>query len=163
MNFDPQLILLARQIAGKHGLNDALVCAIVEQESSWNPTATRYEPRFYQVYIEKLITPLSLSQDEATQRATSWGLMQLMGQVARELGFTDPIPTLCDPATGLDWGCKFFAQKLLKANGDAYAALQRWNGGGNPNYAPQVISRMDKYIQPLDNSEAVQDAANGEN
>lgn len=146
---DNSLITLARQIAGKHGLNDALVCAICEQESAWNPTAKRYEPAFYKHYVSPLIYSIGISDEEATDRSTSWGLMQLMGQVARELGFTEPISTLCDPATGLDWGCKFFAQKLLKAGGDAFAALQRWNGGANSSYAGQVIARMDKYVLPL--------------
>ena len=159
MNFDPQLIFLARQIAGKHGLNDALVCAIVEQESSWRPESTRYEPAFYEHYI----VPLSLPVDSGKQRATSYGLMQTMLQSVVEIGYTGDGPSLCDPATGLDWGCRLFAKKLLRADGDAYKALLYWNGGANTLYPGQVIARMDKYVQPLDNHDAVQDAAAGEN
>ena len=145
MNFDPQLINLARQIAGKHGLNDALVCAIVEQESGWNPNATRYEPAFYAHYI----VPLNLQQPEARDRATSWGLMQTMYQSVVEIGFTDIANKLCDPATGLDWGCRLFAKKMLRADADAYKALLYWNGGANTLYPGQVIARMDKYVLPI--------------
>lgn len=152
---DNSLITLARQIAGKHGLNDALVCAIVEQESTWEPWAIRAEPAFDAKYVQ----PLHKTPTEEWARSISWGLMQLMGEDAREMGFTGPIPSLCDPATGLDWGCKFFAQKLLKANGDAFAALLRWNGGGNPSYPGQVIARMDKYIVSLT---ATSDLATGD-
>jgi soluble lytic murein transglycosylase-like protein len=158
-----QFETLARNLAVKHGLNDALVCAVIEQESSWNPAAKRYEPAFYTHYIRPLMMSMGLTQEEATNRATSWGLMQIMGEVARELGYTDALPDLCDPATGIEWGCRKLAQCMVRANADAYRALQFWNGGGNPNYAPQVIARMDKYIEELvSNAEEVQDAAAGE-
>lgn len=71
--------------------------------------------------------------------------MQLMGQVARELGFNGHLASLCDPAVGLEWGCHYLANKLKDVNGDVHMALQRWNGGGNPNYADQVIARMKNY------------------
>jgi len=145
---DDGLVTLARQFAVKNGLSDALVCAVCEQESSWRPQATRYEPNFYRLYIEPIIVPLSLSQNEAIQRATSYGLMQVMGQTAREHGMVDPIPSMLDPAVGLYWGCKVLAYMMNRATGDAYRALEYYNGGGNPLYAGQVIGRMDKYVEP---------------
>jgi soluble lytic murein transglycosylase-like protein len=78
-------------------------------------------------------------------RATSWGLMQVMGQSARELGYREFIPELCDPASGLYWGCKIFTRKLECTGGDYQKALQLWNGGGNPNYAAEVMARAPKY------------------
>ena len=48
----PQLIALAHDAARSFSLWPELVCAIVEQESSWNPWALRYEPAFYARYIE---------------------------------------------------------------------------------------------------------------
>ena len=144
-----ELIPLARQIAVSNGLNDALVCAIIEQESAWNPEATRYEPAFYQHYIVPLIASQDLSQGEATGRATSWGLMQVMGQVAREHGMAGPFQELLTPAVGIHWGCIVFASKLKAASGDTYNALLRWNGGGNKEYPNQVTDRIDKYILPV--------------
>ncbi len=38
-----ELVALARTIALAHGLRPDLVCAIVEQESSWRTYAVRYE------------------------------------------------------------------------------------------------------------------------
>lgn len=138
------LISLARQVALAHGLDDALICAVCEQESGWNSQATRYEPAFYEHYI----VPMGLEEIEGRGRATSWGLMQVMGEVARELGFTGQFAELLEPQVGLDYGCKCFAQKLAKAQGDRYTALLQYNGGGNLNYAPQVINRMAKFINP---------------
>jgi soluble lytic murein transglycosylase-like protein len=36
----PEIIDLARRIASAHGLEPALVCAVIEQESAWNPWAS---------------------------------------------------------------------------------------------------------------------------
>lgn len=142
-----ELVTLARQFATKHGLNDSLVCAICEQESGWNPNATRYEPAFYTRYIQPMISDGRLTGDSTKDLATSWGLMQVMGETARESGYMGPCDQLLEPALGLEWGCRVFAKKLVAANGDAYNALLRWNGGGNPRYPQEVIDRMDKYVQ----------------
>jgi len=138
-----ELIVLAIQKAKEHGLSDTLVCAVCEQESSWNPWAIRFEYEFLMRYVVPLP---NLSPTERHARAFSWGLMQLMGQVAREHGFANTyLASLCDPATGLDWGCIHLAGRLKAAGGDVHAGLQLWNGGGNPNYADEVMARMKKY------------------
>ena len=146
------LIALARATAEAHQLDAALVCAICEQESAWNPWAICYEPAFYSHYISPQLSAGQISNTEAQARAFSWGLMQVMGQVAREHNFgTAPasasasLAQLCDPACGLEIGCTVFAAKLSAAHGDATRALQLWNGGGNPNYATEVLARVEKY------------------
>jgi len=83
-----ELIALAKQTAAAHHLDPALVCAVCEQESSWNPWALRYEPAFFAKYVAPLLTNGKVSATEAYARAFSWGLMQVMGQVAREHGST---------------------------------------------------------------------------
>jgi soluble lytic murein transglycosylase-like protein len=132
---------LARQIAQRHGLDPTLVCAIVEQESAWNPWAMRYEPAFRQRYV-----PGNLAATEATARAFSWGLMQVMGQVAREHGCRARyLSELCDPETALDIGCRVLSAKLDQAGGDLRRALLLWNGGGRPEYADEVLARVARY------------------
>src|SRR6202795_1782946 len=49
-----QLVLLARRAAAAQSLDPALVCAVVEQESAWNPWAMRYEPLFFAKYVASL-------------------------------------------------------------------------------------------------------------
>src|ERR1700735_2808441 len=82
-----QLVILAKQTARSHGLDPAVVCAICEQESAWNPWAIRYEPAFFAHYIAPQLGAGQISNTEAQARAFSWGLMQVMGQVAREHNF----------------------------------------------------------------------------
>jgi soluble lytic murein transglycosylase-like protein len=142
----PELIDLTRHIAAAHDLDPALVCAVVEQESAWNPWALRYEPAFLSRYVAPLYTAGKLTATEAYARSMSWGLMQVMGQVAREHGFDgDSLAELCDPVVGVDFGCRILAARLVRARGDANAALLAWNGGANSNYSAEVLARARNY------------------
>jgi soluble lytic murein transglycosylase-like protein len=138
----PDLLALARASAARHALDPALVCAVVEQESAWDAHAIRYEPGFRTRYV----APLGLPPTEEVARSISWGLMQVMGQVAREHGFSGKfLSALCDPAAGLDIGCAVLATKLSAAGGNLARSLELWNGGANADYAPQVLARIARY------------------
>jgi soluble lytic murein transglycosylase-like protein len=143
MNAD--LIVLAKQIAVDHGLDPVLVCAVVEQESGWLPSAIRYESAFFSKYIVPQYTANKITATEAHARAFSWGLMQLMGQVAREEGFAGHMVDLCQPAIGLDRGCVHLAKKLEEHGGDVTLGLLAWNGGSNQFYPQEVIARLERY------------------
>ncbi|HVB35384.1 MAG TPA: lytic transglycosylase domain-containing protein [Patescibacteria group bacterium] len=140
------LIELARKQARAAGLEPALVSAVCEQESAWNPWAIRYEPEFYLHYLLPLAVSGKLGgATEARARAFSWGLMQVMGETAREHGYGGHLAALCDPATGVEIGCRVLAAKLAAAQGDVRRALLAWNGGGDPGYPASVLARMRKY------------------
>ena len=136
------LIALASAIASQHALDPALVCAIIEQESSWDTHAIRYEPAFRSRYV----APLGLPPTEEIARSISWGLMQVMGQSAREHSFAGRfLSVLCDPLSGITAGCSVFTAKMSQASGDIRRALALWNGGSNPNYATEVLARVANY------------------
>ena len=142
MEIPSALTALAQDAAARHSLDLALVCAVIEQESAWDTHAMRYEPGFRLRYV----APLRLSASEEIARSISWGLLQVMGQVAREHEFTGMfLSELCDPATGIEMGCRVLSAKLGDAGGDLARGLQLWNGGSNPNYAAQVLARMSSY------------------
>lgn len=136
---------LARAIAGKYGLSPSLVCAVCQQESSWNQYAIRYEAAFFAKYVAPLFTNGKIDVTEAYARAFSWGLMQVMGEVAREFGFDGSLAVLTDPAANLDIGCKVLKHKLDRANGDVEKGLLSWNGGANKDYPTQVMARIPQY------------------
>ncbi len=137
---------LAKSIATKFSLDPALVCAVVEQESGWNPWAIRYEPAFFSKYVSPLYTNNQISASEAYARGISWGLMQVMGQVAREAGFDALfLSALCDPEQGISMGCKVLAKKFEKEKGDVGKALLAYNGGGDSTYAAKVLARRVHY------------------
>jgi len=133
---------LVTKWATKYGLDVAMVCALIEQESDWNQWAMRYEPAFYDHYISNMT---SLSATEMIARATSYGLMQIMGQTAREFGCTVRfLSQLCDPDTGIDIGCRKL-QKCFAVHGADESGLLAYNGGGNPEYGVQVLARVAHY------------------
>jgi len=45
---------MASRAAAAQSIEPALVCAVVEQESGWNPWAMRYEPLFFAKYVAPL-------------------------------------------------------------------------------------------------------------
>jgi len=143
-----EIVALAQRAAQAHALWPELVCAIVEQESAWNPWALRYEPAFYDKYIAPQIARGAIADvTESRARAFSWGLMQVMGQVAREHGFAAAsLASLCEPAIGLEVGCRVFAAKFAAAEGNVTRALLLWNGAGNRDYPAAVLARSGRYV-----------------
>ncbi|MBZ5501033.1 MAG: transglycosylase SLT domain-containing protein [Acidobacteriia bacterium] len=136
------LLALARAAAARHSLDPALVCAVVEQESSWDAHAIRYEPAFRARYV----APLALPPTEEIARSISWGLLQVMGQVAREHGFRGKfLSALCDPATGLDIGC----QGRPRATAGSVRSL--WSAAARRRFAaplPHFASTAAKQASP---------------
>lgn len=121
--FSTQIARAARQ----HGLPIPLVTALVDVESEGNPWAARYESAFFERYINRspidAIPPCSILT-EARLRATSLGLLQIMGAVARERGFDGVFLTaLCDPEIGLEFGCRHLGWLAQR-----YQATFGWEG-----------------------------------
>lgn len=135
----PRLALVT-PMARKYGLEPTLVAAVCEQESGWEPGAVRFEPAFLRRYIE----PMNLPLLEALDRATSWGLMQIMGQTAIEFGFAGDLNTLRTPELGVLYGCRKL-QKCFSIHGDAETSLLDYNGGGNAFYPAAVLARVRNY------------------
>ncbi|MFO1421197.1 MAG: lytic transglycosylase domain-containing protein [Candidatus Competibacteraceae bacterium] len=146
--------LAADRCARQHGLPIALVRAVIEVESDGNPCAVRYEPGFFDRYVRDLkispIYPCSL-QTERMARATSWGLMQIMGQKAREMGFAEPyLSRLCEPDFGLEYGCRFLAA-LAKLHRDRHG----WEGvaagynAGSPRKNPDGTWANQPYVDKI--------------
>lgn len=140
---------LVHTAARLYNLDPALICAVIEQESNWYIYAARYEPKFFTRYIKPLVDSGTIkTPTEAVNRAVSFGLMQVMGQVAREFGFKgQSLFELCDPAIGIDMGCKVLRAKIDSKGGDITAGLLAYNGGGMPEYADEVLARVSKYTE----------------
>jgi soluble lytic murein transglycosylase-like protein len=127
----------------KFGLDPKIVAAVCEQESEWNPFAIRFEPAFEARYIKPAL-PNAPTTLELT-KAMSFGLMQVMGEVAVELGWQGKFLTeLCDPDICVEYGCKKL-QRCFDVHGDADTSLLAYNGGGNSNYGAQVLARVKNY------------------
>lgn len=155
-------------------LDPDLVEAICLVESSGEQFAWNPEPRYrylWDVKRNKPFRPLSInetlgkfppqdfkaiagdSDQEWWGQQASWGLMQIMGAVARERGFRDPfLPALCDVETNLFWGCAHLGHVLEWANGDIHKAAAAWNAGtgGWLGTAGQAYAqKVDRQLQAI--------------
>jgi soluble lytic murein transglycosylase-like protein len=124
-----EITSLAESAAKKHNLPPRLVLAIVTVESAGKPGATRYEPAFFNRYIR----PQNLPEAEGKGRATSWGLMQIMGETARTLGFAGAFTSLLTPAIGLEWGCRYLSRLLDRYACESWECICRAYNGGPGN------------------------------
>jgi soluble lytic murein transglycosylase-like protein len=93
---------LIEAIASEHGIDPALVHAVVEAESNYQSTAK--------------------------SQVGARGLMQVMPSTARDLGVTSA-RTLFDPEANLEAGVKYLKQLLTRFNGDLSSALAAYNAG----------------------------------
>ena len=147
---NPELISLAKRMATDFDIDPVVFCALVETESNWNSWAARYEPGFKKRYIDPIESierwaPTSYAT-EREHRSTSFGLCQVMGQVARELGFTGvSLTELCDPRTGLYYGARRLKKALDRKHGDVSAALLDYNGGSDKEYPARVLAKVGNY------------------
>ncbi|MHC1792029.1 transglycosylase SLT domain-containing protein [Solidesulfovibrio sp.] len=149
-------------MAGSYQLPVVIVQAMVAHESAGGiPCAVRFEPDFYEQYLKGKTPnfrphPSCSWETERIQRATSWGLMQVMGETARCVGFRGWFPELCQPAVGLEWGCRYLrrlADKYL-TDGDWPTVMRAYNGGpGNRNkldspYPSKILEHIPGGVWP---------------
>lgn len=148
MMVKPEIRELIETAAALHGLDPDLVEAHVMTESSGNPQAVRFEPAFYDRYVR----PQGLTDiNEARGRATSFGLLQIMGQVARELGYKWPFSMLLQPETGLEWGCKKLAQCYKRyGKTDINAGIAAYNCG-TPKMKQDGKFQNQEYVDRVNN------------
>jgi len=122
-----QLIIKA---ARKHGINPQLVAALVKKESGFNSDAMRYEKGYRWLFDAPLYAhKLGITEaSEVLMQSCSWGLMQVMGAVAREAGFHYPLFKLTRPDLGIEFGCRHFARQFERYH-DLDKAIAAYNGG----------------------------------
>ncbi|MFA6358759.1 MAG: transglycosylase SLT domain-containing protein [Candidatus Omnitrophota bacterium] len=139
MKVKPELRKLIESKAAAYKLDPDLVEAHILTESSGKPDATRFEHHFYEHYV----LPLGLhDQNEARGRATSFGLLQIMGQVARELGYQGAWSGLMEPSTNLEYGCKKLAKCYKKYAPDLDAGIAAYNSGTPRKKGEEFINQI---------------------
>lgn len=141
-------------ICTTEGVNRDLVKAIVMTESAGNTWAVRFEPAWkYFTEVQSHATKSRVSfETERTCQAMSWGLMQVMGAVCRELNFDGNLTMLCQEDIGLKYGVKKLKTLLKKypIQNDAVAA---YNAGipkhqANGNYMNQhYVDKVNAFIK----------------
>lgn len=146
-----ELIYLVKTNAHLFGLEPALVASVVQQESNWEPLAMRYEPMYRWLWPspEAVVAPSGVSLiTERMQQKTSWGLMQVMGAVAREHGFQGRfLGALLDPDDGLHYGCRHLKGHIQRW-GSVEDGVSAYNAGrptatNKEHYTDKVMGRIE--------------------
>ncbi|MBI3483887.1 MAG: lytic transglycosylase domain-containing protein [Acidobacteria bacterium] len=124
-----ELERIVQETAARHRVDPALVRAVIDAESKWQPAAI--------------------------SRKGAQGLMQLTPGTAGELGVNNAF----DPAQNVDGGVRYLRKLLERYHGDLDKALAAYNAGpsavdrarGVPNYPETrayVQKVTDTYFQP---------------
>lgn len=119
--------------ANQFSIGPSVIFGIVWEETKGNTWNPRFEETYYEgkkFYVPSLTAHklgISLVTEQVMQ-SMSWGLMQILGVVARESGYLGPLPQLCDPAIGLYWGCNYF-DRLLVRHKSMDDAISSYNQG----------------------------------
>lgn len=121
---------LIERIAIEHGLDAALISAIVIKESGGNRYALQYQPDYPYTYrVAELSRTVGCSYStELHMQRTSWGLMQIMGGTARYLGFRGWFGELFEPETNLRYGARLLLN-LKKTYGLEADVISAYNQG----------------------------------
>lgn len=152
-----ELVSIADAMAVEYSLPSELVRAVIYQESRWQPQAIRVELTL----MKKLLTTpwedlpghkpkvVPSRCTERVARATSWGLMQVLGETARWACKFDGdwLSDLLQPEIGIRCGCIYLERCLSRAEGHdedelIRDALLHYNGGGNEDYDDEVLSHI---------------------
>jgi soluble lytic murein transglycosylase-like protein len=154
MEMTQSYIKVVESEALSQGIDSDLAIAIASVESNFDPWAVRFESRWkYLLDVEKYARNLVISQDtERVLQSCSWGLMQVMGSVARELGYNGHLAKLCLAESGAYYGCKMLV-KLSKRNTEEADLIAAYNAGSarrkaNGKYVNQEY--VDKVFHVLE-------------
>lgn len=157
------------RVAQHYRLDPDVVEAMVLQESGGNEWAWNPEPHYRYLWNVRsakpfrAVTPAEVASkvpprdfpalggdrdQEWWAQQASWGLLQIMGAVAREQGFRGLYLTeLSNPTLNLDLGCRYFAGLLRWARGDTWQAVAAYNGGRGGWRGPQPQTHVAKVQQ----------------
>ena len=130
---EPRAII--REAADRYGLDEALIAAVIEAESQFNP--------------------------RAVSRRGAKGLMQLMPDTAAALGVGDPF----SPRENIDGGVRHLRALMDRFDNNVPLALAAYNAGhvavvqhrGIPPY-PQTRAYVNQILKTLERREAVRGA-----
>ena len=144
---------LIKLYADKYKIDPVFLTALIKVESGFNPLAIRYEINYRWIYkLEEMTKLVGCSKETMlVMQRTSFGLCQLMGANAYELGLKIYATALLSPELNLKYACMYL-NKIIRAQSlqdtvDIYAA---YNAGSvrktkNGEYYNQIY--VNKFIQ----------------
>lgn len=155
MNMD-EILTLVDEIARSYSVGPpSIVKAIIQQESNFNPHVLRYEPEYKYLYSSSTYAHelgITVETEIITQKI-SWGLGQIMGGLARELGFRDHMNVLLIPEVNI----KYIFENIKRIGHQAVTPTEVfacYNGGMGSLYIKYKtgVFPNQKYVESCMNS-----------
>lgn len=137
----------------EHGIDPLLLAAIAKHESGGVTWRTRYEPgtkdqylHFYRAHAERL----GISQEtERVAQMHSYGLMQVMGWLARAQGFKGYLGELCgEPALCVEHAC-ILIKSLMRRYHDETDWISAYNWGHVRKTPGGLYANQKTYVDPV--------------
>ena len=138
-------------------IDPALVTAIISAESSFDPLAIRFEPQYpWLADPAKHAAALGVAFEyERHLQKFSYGLGQIMGATARDIGYNIDFKFLFEPEVNIYWTVKFL-KRLEKRYKTTEKVIASYNAGSprkvegrsewvNQSYVDKVMTRMLDY------------------
>ena len=124
-----------------------LVLGIIEAESGGDPHATKINATYpYTMMQAKRPAGCSVDMERMCQK-TAWGLMQVMGATARELGFDGWLSELVNPETNVRLGIEFLGRKMSQYfERDGIEGVVAAYNGGAPRRRPDGKFTNQGYV-----------------
>jgi soluble lytic murein transglycosylase-like protein len=98
----PEMRKLIIEFAARHQIPEALLHRVIQRESTYRATA---------------------------RNGPYWGLMQILPQTARTMGFEGPAEQLLDPRVNLEYAGRYLRGAWLVSNGSIDAAVMHYARG----------------------------------
>ncbi|HLL27121.1 MAG TPA: transglycosylase SLT domain-containing protein [Xanthobacteraceae bacterium] len=118
-----ELSAIVNRYAAEAGVPLALARAVVRVESDWDQSMTGL--------------------------AGEIGLMQIMPETAREMGFADNDDELYDPETNIRWGVRYLAEAWRLAEGDVCHTVLKYNAGYQATKMTQAANEYCSRVREL--------------
>lgn len=127
-----------------------LVLGIIEAESGGDPHVTRINATYpYTMMQAKRPAGCSVDMERMCQK-TAWGLMQVMGATARELGFDGWLSELVSPETNIRLGIEFLRRKMSQYfERDGIEGVAAAYNGGAPRRRPDGKFVNQSYVDKV--------------
>ncbi|SRR5579883_18123 len=124
--------------AAKYTLPSSLIAGVIQEESRFDEWATRSEPgylankriRHEAIRWARVHPGSATALTELNDRSRSYGLMQIMGETARQQGCSMRfLAELYMPDSAIDHGARLLKRLILRYHGDTLSAISAYNQG----------------------------------
>ena len=136
-----------------YSLPPSLIAAVIQEESRFEQFATRHEPGYMRSRSMRRAAlawsrthALPNTATELADRSRSFGLMQVMGETAREQGFAARyLAEMYLPHNSIDHGAKLLRSLLDRYHHDTLAAISAYNQGSTRLKAGALVNARYVY------------------